>query len=131
MIEEIDVMIKHNGQWKKPPGLQVDFDVNMEDLDSKSYRNPVSGDLISKPVKKNWSSFSFKYENLSWNDVNTIFSYINPTNFDAKIEHPMYTNGKLETKFRVSRKKWGRMKAQGTRYYMEFNMVQTVGVNEQ
>lgn len=129
-MTDIDFKIKYNNEWKSFPNI-VEYDVEMEDLDSDSYRNPVTGDLISNIIKPDWSKLSIKLENLTSDELATVFNYLSQLPIEVKAEHPKYTSKILQGDFRNSRKQWGRMKTSEKKYYIDFNLVQIKGVSGQ
>lgn len=88
--------VKVNGSYQtmKTPSS---YDINWEDLDSKSYRSVVNGNLIRKRLSSKWFKASFNYSYLEQDELENILSIINQDPIYVKVKSPMFgSNGIVE-----------------------------------
>lgn len=125
-MEEIKWYIKstQNGTYTKME-QPTDYEIEIEDLDDETYRSVSTGNLISNIVSKNWSKCKFVFSGLTEIAIINMNNKISKNPIYAKIEHPIWDGGFLETEFRCSKKAIKRLPTRNKLYEFTFNLVQT------
>lgn len=124
-INEVEWYVKPNSTGTYVKQLQPsEFDIELEDLDSDSYRSIVTGNLIDNPIAKNWSKCKFKFSNLTKQQAYDLLQRVSATDIYAKIENPVYSGGFVEARFRCSKKSIKKLKTKNEVYEVSFNLVQ-------
>lgn len=124
-IDEVKWWIKPSSSGAYTKMLQpTDYEIEVEDLDSNSYRSVVTGNLIDSVVSKNWSKCKFKFEYLTLAQANDLIEKCSANPIYAKIENPIFSSGYVEAKFRCSKKTIKKMKTASKRYTVSLNLVQ-------
>lgn len=125
MSNEVKWYIKPTPSGAYVKQLQpTEFELELEDLDSNSYRSVTTGDLIDNPIGMNWSKCKFTFENLSKNEAYNLIQSVSKKDIYAKVENPIYSTGYVEARFRCSKKSIKKMKSRGDNYIVSFNLVQ-------
>lgn len=124
-MDEVSWWIKPsaNGTYVKMP-QPVDFEIEVEDLDNKTYRAITTGNLIDTVVSKNWSKCKFKFEAKTRAEVQDIVAKCSNNPIYAKIENPIWDSGYLEAQFRCSKKSITKCKTRDRLYDLSLNLVQ-------
>ena len=88
-----------------PMKTPSDYDIDGEDLDKKSFRSVVTGN-ISRPVilGKKWLKFSFVFNYTTEEEIEPILTMINNYPLYVRLKSPMWgTNGVVELEGYVSK----------------------------
>ena len=101
-----------------------DYEIEVEDLDSNSYRAITTGNLIDTVVSKNWSKCKFKFKALTKTQVQDLIAKCSNNPIYAKIENPIYSSGYVEAQFRCSKKSISKCETRSTLYDVSLNLVQ-------
>lgn len=124
-IAEVKWYIKPNESGTYIKQLQPStFEIELEDLDSDSYRSIVTGNLIDNPISMNWSKCKFEFENITTQQAQDLLQRVSKKDIYARIENPVYTGGFVEARFRCSKKALTKVKTSDDRWNVSFNLVQ-------
>lgn len=124
-IAEVKWYIKPNESGTYIKQLQPStFEIELEDLDSDSYRSIVTGNLIDNPISMNWSKCKFEFENITTQQAQDLLQRVSKKDIYARIENPVYTGGFVEARFRCSKKALAKVKTSDDRWNVSFNLVQ-------
>lgn len=124
-IAEVQWYIKPNATGSYLKQIQpTTFDIELEDLDSDSYRSVVTGNLIDSPIAMNWSKCKFEFENITTQQAHDLLQRVSTKDIYAKIENPVYSGGFVEARFRCSKKALSKVKTSEDRWNVSFNLVQ-------
>ena len=85
---------------KTPSSYKIDY----EDLDSKSYRSVVNGNMIRRRLSSKWFKGHFSYNYIEQSEAEEILRMINSNPLYVRIKSPMFgSNGIVEFEAYVSK----------------------------
>ena len=118
---------------KTPSSYKIDY----EDLDSKTYRNIVNGNMVRRRLSSKWFKGSFTFDYIEQNEADEILRMINSNPLYVRLKSPMFGNdGVVEFEAYVSKVSIEMLKNEKTNNHAQwvnltFNIIQTKVVSGQ
>lgn len=118
---------------KTPSSYKIDY----EDLDSKTYRNVVNGNMVRRRLSSKWFKGSFTFDYLEQNEADEILRMINSNPLYVRLKSPMFgSDGVVEFEAYVSKVSIEMLKNEKTNnraqwVNLTFNIIQSKVVNGQ
>lgn len=118
---------------KTPSSYKIDY----EDLDSKTYRNIVNGNMVRRRLSSKWFKGSFSYSYLEQGEADEILRMINSNPLYVRLKSPMFgTDGIVEFEAYVSKVSIEMLKNDTTNNHaqwvnLSFNIIQSKVVDGQ
>lgn len=118
-----------NGVYWEPMPSPSTYKIEWNDLDDKSYRSVVNGNLVRQVVNRRWAKISLNFNTIGSSDTDYMLRRVNRDVLYVKAISPAFTNGYLIFKAYVSKMSAELIKGTLWRndpsYNVSFNLIQS------